>query len=300
MAILNLSEIELEEILTEIIAGKKFFTHNENVLAMRFPTTDDRDNSRVFYIRRYKELIAQGLPRKDDFVKILMDTGNLDRDFYIKKKRLEDRLEQLTKARDKTGSDLQLIQIKKDIYSVCDKIGEMETFESNLLLNTAEVSAESYRINYLIYCCLLCGDELNEKYWKNFNEFKNEKDLELLSECKNIYRKMNNGISGELIRAVARSDEWQKRWTASKKTGSPVFTGSISDWDKNKVELCYWSNFYDNMRENYPEISRDLYNDDDKLFSTLKKMNRERSNSNNSQEEGTTSTKINAPYKIRY
>ena len=299
MPTIKLSEIELEEYLAEIITGKKFFTFNDKVMAMRFPSSDDKDNSRVFYIRRYKELIANGLPKKEDFIKFLIDTGNLDKDFYKTKKMYEDRLKKLVDVRDKTNSDMQLIQIKKDIYAVCDKISEMEVEESSLLLNTAEVSAESYRINYLIFCCLLCGDELNDRYWKNFNDFKKEKDYSLLKKCKEVYKELNNGISGDIIRAIARSDEWSKRWTASKKTGSPVFNGTISDWDKNKVELCYWSNFYDNIRENYPEIDSSLYDDDDKLFSVLKQMNKDRSRSVN-ENEGSVTTRVNAPYKIRY
>lgn len=302
MAIITLSEIELEEILTEIIAGKKFFTFNDKVMAMKFPSSEDKDNSRIFYIRRYKELISYGLPKKEDFIQFLMSTGNLDKDFYKTKKMLEARLNKLMEVRDKTNSDMQLIQIKKDMYSICDKITDMEVEESSLLLNTAEVSAESYRINYLIFCCLLCGDELNERYWKNFDEFKKERNIDLLRKCKSVYRELNKGISGEKIRAVARSDEWSKRWTASKKTGSPVFSGSISDWDKNKVELCYWSNFYDNIRENYHEISSDLYDDDEKLFSTLKQLNREnaRTKTKHELDEGSVTTRVNSPYKIRY
>lgn len=302
MAKLILDEIQLEELLTEIIAGKKIFTYGDKTFAVRFPTSDEKDNSRVFYIRRYKELVVAGLPKKEDFIKLLLNSGNLDRDFFKKKEALQNKMDKLLKARDKTGSGIQLAQIEKEIYNICDKISNLEIYESKLLLNTAEVRAESYKLDYLLFCCLLKGEELDEKYWSSFSAFKEETDLDFIKEARYYYKELNSGIHGEYIRAVARSEEWKKRWTISKKTGTPVFNGVSSDWDKNKIELCYWSNFYDNIRENCPELPESLFEDDDKLFDTLREINksRRRGSNDNDGQDGTVSKKIGMAYKVRY
>jgi hypothetical protein len=299
MAKYILSDIELEEALSEIVTGKKIFHYNGEIMGMKYPTSRDRDNSRTIYVMKYKELENQGLPKKDDLKILLLKTGALENDFYSKKNKIEDDLKKLYKARQKTGSPIQLIQIDADIEMATKTLVNMEIIEDDLMINSLEYNAESYRIDYLISTITLSGIELEKRKWLTYDDFLNEKDQKLILECKKQYRQVLNGMSQKKIRAVARSDEWKKRWEVSKKTGNQVFDGASSDWDKNKVNLCYWSNFYDNIIDNLKLKNNDILDDDDALFEMIRKVNNGQKKDSDSDGTGST-VNISTPYKVRY
>jgi hypothetical protein len=268
-------------------------------MGMRYPTSRDRDNSRTIYVMKYKELEAQGLPKKEDLKVLLLKTGALDQEFYARKKRIEGDLERLYEARRKTGSSIQLIQIDADIDMATNNLINMEMIEDDLMVNSLEYNAESYRIDYLISTITLSGIELNKRKWQTYEDFLSENDQKLLIECKRQYRYVISGMSQKKIRAVARSDEWKKRWEVSKKTGSQVFDGASSDWDKNKVNLCYWSNFYDNIIDNLKLKNNDILDDDDALFEMIRKINSGQKKVDDSDGTGNT-VNVSTPYKVRY
>lgn len=294
----TLSEIELEETLSEIVTGKKIFNYNDKVMGMRYPTSRDRDNSRTVYVMKYKELENAGLPKKEDLKIVLLKTGALDSNFYVNKKRIENDIEKLYNARKKTGSMIQLAEIDSNIDFKTRQLIEMEIIEDDLMINSLEYNAESYRINYLISTITLQGIELNKRKWETYEDFLDERDSNLISECKKQYRDIIVGMPQKKIRAVARSEEWKMRWEISKKTGSQVFDGASSDWDKNKVNLCYWSTFYDNIIDNLKLKDTSILEDDEELFEMIRRINNGQSKA---ESDGTGDTvKVSTPYKIRY
>lgn len=298
MAKYILSDIELEETLSEIVNGKKIFYYNGNIMGMRYPTSKDRDNSRTIYVMKYRELEASGLPKKEDLKVLLLKSGALCDGFYAKKNSAEKEIDRLYDVRKKTGSVVQLAQIDADIEMLTKNLVEMEMLEDNLMVNSLEYNAESYRIDYLISTITLCGIELQQRKWETYNDFLNETDMSLISECKKQYRDIIVGMPQKKIRAVARSEEWQRRWEISKKTGNQVFDGASSDWDKNKVNLCYWSTFYDNIIENLKLKNQDILNDDEELFEMIRKINNGQKNVDSN---GTgDKIEISTPYKVRY
>jgi hypothetical protein len=78
-----------------------------------------------------------------------------------------------------------------------------------------------------------------------------------------------------------------------------VFDGASSDWDKNKVNLCYWSNFYDNIIDNLKLKNNDILDDDDALFEMIRKVNNGQKKDSDSDGTGST-VNISTPYKVRY
>ena len=79
------------------------------------------------------------------------------------------------------------------------------------------------------------------------------------------------------------------------KTGAPLFTEPVCDWDINKIALCYWSRFYDNIYE-HPESPEDRIIENDDLLDKwvkdqAKKMDeRKKENSKNSDRHKHSST----------
>ena len=86
MAKYVLTDIELEEAISEIVTGKKIFHYNNEVMGMRYPTSKDRDNSRTIYVMKYKELEAQGLPKKEE-LKISNSTFKPTSNLFANKKK---------------------------------------------------------------------------------------------------------------------------------------------------------------------------------------------------------------------
>ena len=268
-------------------------------MGMRYPTSRDRDNSRTVYVMKYRELENAGLPKKEDLKIVLLKTGALSHDFYSTKKKIEEEIEKLYNVRKKTGSMIQLAEIDSNIDFKTRQLINMEITEDDLMINSLEYNAEAYRINYLISTITLSGIELEQRRWNTYEDFLNERDGELISECKKQYRDIIVGMPQKKIRAVARSEEWKRRWEISKKTGNQVFDGASSDWDNNKVNLCYWSTFYDNIIDNLKLKNTDILDDDEELFEMIRKINNGQSRTDESDGTGET-VKISTPYKVRY
>lgn len=295
----ELSEIEIEECLSEVISGKKIFYYEDEIMCMRHPNSKDRDGARTVYVSKYRELEKTGIPKKEELKIILLKAGALNNTFYSQKKKLEDKVESICKAREKTGSIAQRISMEADITMFCEQLQLMEEQEAILMINCLEYNAESFRINYLISRCTMYGIELDKNKWETYMDFLKETDIKLISFCKKKYQEMEQGISSKILRALARTEEWRRRWEISKKTGSPVFDGVSSDWDKNKINLCYWSGFYDNIIDRFHLSDYSILQDDEKLFEMIRKYNSdgqvERNNSENSE-----SISVGTPFKIRY
>lgn len=297
MAKLILTEIEVEEILTEVITGKRVFYYNGNVMGMKQPDASDRDSARIIYVSRYKELESFGVLNKDKLKVDLLKGGYLESDFFSRKIKIKKDIETILSARNKTGSKVQLAGMDAEIRYLSEKLAVYEEEEELVMMNSVEHGAESSRMGYLISRCTLFGLEMKERYWKDYPAFLSENDHHLLNECKKNFREIISGIPANKIRAIARSEEWKKRWEISKKIGGQVFDGASSNWDKNKIELCYWTNFYDNIISYLNLDNPGLLEDDDELFELLR-MKRSEGRKSSSGNGETVSVK--SPYKIRY
>lgn len=299
MAKLVLSDIEIEEYLSEIISGKKIFSYKGVPMCIKQPSNQDKDGARIIYINKYRELEGIGLPKKDDLKIILLKKGILEKDFYVKKINVEKDIEKLYNIRQKTGSAIQLAKIDSELDYNYNVLTYLDTKESVLMMNSVEYMADMFKINYLISRTTLFGIELEERKWKTYDDFCKETDEELISLCKKKYNESASGLSSKIIRAIARSDEWKKRWEAAKKTNTQVFDGVSSDWDKNRINLCYWSNYYDNIIENLKLSDLSILDDDDAFFEMLRRV------ANGQQKIGQESfdgekVDVKTPFQIRY
>jgi hypothetical protein len=300
MAKLILSEIEAEELLCEIISGKKIFYHKDRVMALRQPSSNEKDSSKVIYVKKYKELVGRGIQTKDELKILMIKSGVFESDFYVKLKRIEQEIKKISRAREKTGSAMQMAQIEADLRHWYNEYYELSRREDVVMMNSAEFGAEMYRMGYLISKCTLTGYELEDRYWDTYEDFLAETDYSLVLTCRDNYRSLMEGMPAEKIRAVARSDDWRKRWDVSKKTGTPVFDGNSSNWDKNKIDLCYWTNFYDNIIERFKLAGSDILDDDDALFEMLRQNRNGQISEDGGTKPGEEKMSVKTPYKVRY
>jgi len=294
----RLSEIEVEETLSEVITGKRVFTFNDRVFTIQHPSPDDKDRARTIYISRYKELEKVGIMKKEDLKIFYLKAGVIPTNFYSEKKKLEEKIEELYRVREKTGSKIQVAQLDSEVYTLSERLYEIERKEDILMVNSLEYNAESARINYIISKVVYTGSEFSTRYWNNYDEFLQDNSSKFILLCKNEYRLLNEGIPIKKIRALARSDEWSRRWEISKKLGTPVFDGVSADWDKNKINLCYWSNWYDNIIKVLELKNSEILDDDEALFETIRQINNGQKEV--SQAKSGVVQSVKTPYKIRY
>lgn len=290
--------MEFEELLAEVIIGKKLFVFKDAVLAVRYPLSSDTDRARIMYIKKTMELRSRGVLSIDEMKKVLLKRGILDQNFYYSKDFIYSRIEVLQKNKALTNDNSQLARMEKQIDDNYRQLMSMENKEARLMMNTVEYLAEDYKTNYLVSRCLLYGNELDTPYWKSYDEYCRDANSEIMTVAKSNFSELQSGIPLKKIRAIARNQEWRKRWSVSKKTGSSVFEGSSSSWDKNKTNLCYWSDFYDNIFEYKNPPSDDIMNNDEELFNWIRMVNK--TNNSSAPTGGSGETKsVNTPYAVR-
>lgn len=54
-----------------------------------------------------------------------------------------------------------------------------------------------------------------------------------------------DGGGRKFFRTLCRTDKWQIRWRIAKDTATPLFSGSAIEWDRNRLNLIKWLNFYE-------------------------------------------------------
>ena len=301
MSTIQLKQYEIEEHLVQIITGKSIFLYKNNVYAVQFPSIETRDMARLIYLKASKKLRKRGLPTRDEMKMIIVQNNILSPEYYQEMSKIGGEIEALETARELTTSKVQKSDLNFQIQKAQKKLLSMRMKEHMLMLNTVESKADEAQIDYLVSCCTLCGEELNERYWNSYKDYQNSADSNFIIEVRGNFMALQSGLSPTIIRAIARSDDWRRRWKASKQTGADIFPGTSSDWDKNKVEICYWSDFYDSIFSYHTPPPEDIINDDDALFEWIREVNRlnQTGGSEEHAEPGTIKNRVNTPYKVR-
>lgn len=296
---IDLNKQEIEELLVEIITGKKMFIGLDGeIYAVKFPTISNRDRARLTYAKTCKKLQQAGLPTIEDMKQIIKKHGLLPTDFYHKTERIKKQLESFDRAKEITNSDIQVGELQKKSEDLRRELRQLEIIEDSILENTIELKAEEVRMMYLLSCCTMHGEELDTQYWTTYKDFEKSHDKRFVMMAKQNFIIMMIGIDPSVIRALARTLEWRQRWKASKQTGASVFEGASASWDKNKVAICYWSDFYDDIYA-YPQApSAEIIEDDESLFDWIQQMNKRNKKGGDTPANG-KSYKVDQPYKVR-
>jgi hypothetical protein len=299
-----LDQNSFESYMVEIVTGRKLFYIGTAAYALSYPTVQDRDMGRAMYSRILIELKKEGIPTIEEMRKRMEDTDVLPKNFYISMSVLKKNMEMNRKERDMTTYQMQQSQLDMEYEEMCSSLFDMEFQEGYILANTAETMADGKRNMFYLFRCLYKGEELNERKWNSSNEFNKSTENKFISESIRHFISFLSGLSPSVIRAVARHGEWRRIWDASKKTGSPLFEGTVSSWDRNKLSLCHWSDFYDSIYSYHTPPSEDIIYDDDKLFEWIRQTNRV--NKSDGESSGTRkkggageTIKVATPYKVR-
>jgi len=83
----------------------------------------------------------------------------------------------------------------------------------------------------------------------------------LILECKHNVKFKDFNIH----RWLAKNNRVRLVWRIAKETNAPIFEGLVSEWDMNKLSLCYWLQLYDSVSEAYKRPPQEIVDDDELL-----------------------------------
>ncbi len=259
---------KVEDLLVEVCSGKYIYSSagdGSMLYASRTPTMQEQDKGRIMYTMRLHEAKARGCNTRQELEAVGLEKGLISPEKRQEKEEIHRQLERYRKIRDNTPSSQQKLEIDQQTFTMREKLMRIEQDEHVLLQHSADAHAEDARLSYYIGCCTLGGRMLDEQVWPTFEDFENETDSTLIALARSGYFRVSIGLPTKLIRALARSPAWRNRWQAISESGATPFDGTSSAWDQNKLNLIYWSKFYENVHAHPEAPDEVIINDDDRL-----------------------------------
>lgn len=255
----------VDDLLVEVISGKYLFTCSGEVYASRVCTPAESDTARLIYVRRMGEAVAAGMMTRDQLEDIAIKEGLFDPRDRALRIGLEKHIERCQKSRDHAPTAEGRASIEKEIREQSIALARLQAKEEEIFRQSADARADEARANYLTSVCTMRGELLDCPVWPSFQSYQSCSDQALLIESRRAQMRVFVGLPVNIIRALARTPEWRVRWRAARESRTPVFEGFGASWDRNKVNLVSWSDFFDSVL-NHPESPGDEAIHDDLLI----------------------------------
>jgi len=233
-------------------------------LLIRSPTPEEQAQSSMVYSVELCRANIVGLQSEEEVLKNLIILGQwsnqkeleiqgLQKDIHTIRRGLLDLLFSKTK-----------LEQARTLLRRAEKTLIEKLSQKHLLLQTsAEAHAEICQQKCLI--SLITETEDKKPFWPTIDEFENCSDHKLIKRlCEEFFEKSR--ISINIIRELARSQQWRSYWEIAKNTNY-LFDGPVVSWSFNQRELAYWSTIYDSVYGAFERPSRDIIDDDDLLDS---------------------------------
>jgi len=268
----DLTSEEIENYLDQISSASKVVDVDDKVLLFKYPSVDNKMESRRIYQLEYNKSLDEGL---------LSTSGMKD---LIKERHLitDEEKHELSSLRSKLDAQKVLLakttrvrarqdRVKDIIHDIEKKIRDIEYKEKSKFSMTAETKAEEAKILYLCWSNSYNFFTKN-LYWNLYNEFLNETDYLFRQKVTSEFILFYGGISTEYIRTIARSNLWRIKYVTSMKTSEHLFGIPTSKYTNDMLNLAYWSHYYQNIYEMLEEDRppEDIIEDDEALDSYMK------------------------------
>jgi hypothetical protein len=245
----------VEDLLLEVSTGKHVFVATRephDLFVSRCPTASEQAEAQAVYVRAAHDYRRRGLRSRADLETFAIQTGQLDPAERAEKDNLTVMLAKLTKTREQSQDPNQKLQLDTQVFDVHGRIAEIDAVEHQVLRHSAESRAEEVRVNYYVARCTLGGEMFDTPVWRDWHEFLDSTDRWMIHDARKAYLRVSQGLPIRIIRAISRTPEWRARWRSVKESNSALFDGSAVSWDRNKLNIIYWSDFYDTVYQ-HPE-----------------------------------------------
>ncbi len=268
---MDLTQDGLERNLCSIFTGTKKIYIEEKCLVFKHPSNEIKIDADMIYTSSYNRAISEGILSSSDLEKVIEERGIITEEEKDRLNRLEDQLEAqqilLGKTtRVKANQDRIkgiITKIESDIYLIKSK-------KTSKLLMSAETKAEEDRALYLCSICTYYEDGF--LVWPTYKIILKEQRLGFKDNILIHFLRFYGGIDTRIIRCIARNALWRIRYVTSQKVSDPLFGVPTSQYTNDMLNLAYWSNYYQNIYEMFPEDrpSDLVIEDDDALDAYMK------------------------------
>jgi hypothetical protein len=310
----------IDDLIVEVVSGRSIFESSEKLFATRVPTLQEQDNARIVFRRRLHDARKTNLPSRAEVEAWAIEHGVFPKAEREEAASLTEVIKKTAEARERTTDPAQKVELTAEIERMSGRLTEIRLGEEEVFAHTAEAKAEEARIGYLVSQCTLGGELLDVRVWETWDKYLESDRWELLLDARRSFMRVSNGLPIKIIRAVARHSEWQSRWKAARESGVAPFDGNSADWDANKRNLAWWTDFYDALRRMPEPPPEPTLADDDSLQIWINQMIQKRQQQQNSgngggkapptyidgsgqrrqmQRTGTQKIQVNQPTRVR-
>ena len=228
------------------------------------PTPKEQAEAAAVYSVEYQRAILLGLSNENDTIS---DMIALDRWSSQKEIEIEGLQKDIHNIRrgllDFLFNRNKLEKIRALLRRAENALLERLSQRHELLHKSAEIHALTCQQRYII--SQITEKEDGDLFWDTKDDFENFDDISVIIQlCEFFF--MRSHMSNEVIRELARSQQWRVYWEICKNTND-LFSGPVSSWSWNQRELAYWSTIYDSVNDAYERPSKDIIVDDDLLDS---------------------------------
>lgn len=280
MGLVSLSHQEVEDLLNDICAAKKFVEFKDNLYVLVHPSQEDLFYSRIIYARAFNKAQAMKLPTIEKAEEILKERGIFTEEDERKIKEIQSKIEGQKSVLEKTvrvpARRERLVGIIKDLES---QMRDIRRKKDSILEGTCEAKAKEEQYLFLLRLnCFSYPD--NELVWKTEDLFQTEKNVILRTRLYYEYVSLVNGMETPVIRYLARNTLFKIRYQNALKASAPLFDRPVFHYTVDQLNLSYWGHFYTSIYEMMPEdVPPDhVVEDDDALDAHMESIYRQRTN----------------------
>ena len=282
---------EKDRIIAQIICREipvTILTYNKTHLSLFLhpPTPKEHAKSVAVYSSEYQLAISEGLLNEQDTIENMIAIGKWSNQTDIEIDGLKKDIHKIRRGLlDFLFNKTKLEKVRKLLRSAESALLKRLARRHNLLQQSAEIHALTCQQRYLVR--YVTKNEDGSLFWKTDKDFDDSNDMNTIIQlCELIF--LRSHLSTEVIRELARSQQWKMFWEISKNTND-LFEGPVTSWSWNQIELAYWSTIYDSVNEAYERPSREVIDDDDLLDSWFIRQ----SEKNNAKANNTVSSQPN-------
>lgn len=244
----------LHNSIERIISGVFYATHQGDMYTVRPASLSLRQRAVLHYERVINSHRFDQAFRQEEFLKICVRTGVLDKDYKESIKKASKQIDELKiKLFDSWGKEKTIKRIRKELDLAKKSYEKQYKYLEKLKGHTLEGVAEHARSEFIFMNSIY--DSGGQKVF--------DSDIENITFYNSIHAKYAHAMLGDLqLRALARSSEWRHLWGYKKQD---IFTNGVENLTSEQKIVLHFSEMYDFAFQHEKPLPDSLIEDDDRF-----------------------------------
>jgi len=268
---MDLSELQI----ARIISGELIIKVGLETYILKHVSRRDRYRAELVYLAAREESEQNGLYTDDELLYFLISSNLWSEEKETQTIEIQKDIEKLKIGMFENRFDEETVITSRELLRNAErKLMELYSERHKYDHLTADGVASAAKMRFLIAAGLRYENGKKRISWD-----KPDSLLNIIMDKMNQYK-----LSNDVIRKLSRCPAWQSFWTVSK---GNIFGKPAVDWTPEQKSLISWSTLYDNLRKN-SDFPVAIIDDDDMVDGWML-LNKEKNESNLSEEDLTKS-----------